>query len=167
VHVPNQELNFQRHMKICHGLFCVQWFEVRWGEVRWGDCAVNCFIDIGATVDHHCLNYIFIKLVRKDMNIYILPLLFIYNTQKFFLVQHGYQIPISTGFNERLINTPTHRVLHNNSSNNKDDIVISSPNLDNFSCPSWVCIHGYTDNRILLVYQHISVGIHGRDYYIH
>ena len=60
-------------------------------DLRWG--AVNCFIDIGATVDHHCLNYIFIKLVRKDTNIYILPLLFIYNTQVFFWFNMGTRSP--------------------------------------------------------------------------
>ena len=38
---------------IGHGLFYVQW-------LRWK--VIVCLVDIGGTVDHHCLNYVFIIL---------------------------------------------------------------------------------------------------------
>lgn len=49
---PSQDLDFNRHMPLIFFLH-FQWVEVR---------LVFRFFDIGGTVDHHCLNYLFLIL---------------------------------------------------------------------------------------------------------
>jgi len=59
VHVPNQGLDFQRHMS-CRRGFCAQRAQLRW-EVT------VCFVDIGGTDHHHCLKSIFITEMRCNL----------------------------------------------------------------------------------------------------
>ena len=51
VPVPSQDLNFQRHF--------VVYFFFMFNELKWE--VIVRFVDIGGNVDHHCLNFLFIK----------------------------------------------------------------------------------------------------------
>lgn len=46
---PLSSVHVRISIALCRGRFCVNWFEVR------------DFVDIAETVNHHCINFLFLK----------------------------------------------------------------------------------------------------------